>query len=116
MDGAVHVEGRGKRDHGTTVYDDDNFTRAHDLNKQLRIAANRMVRDGVDADNMIDLFIYSLFYDLITHDRISLLIYETDAEITHTRTVYHGSGNHMTSFLEHNPLRGAVIHDHTAVS
>ena len=63
MDGAVKVEGHGKRDYGTTIYDDDNFTRAHDLNKQLRIAANRMVRDGVDADNMIDLYYKSHLFD-----------------------------------------------------
>ena len=63
VDGAVHVEGRGKRDHGTTVYDDDNFTRAHEYNKQLRIAANKMVRDGVDADNMIDLYYKSHLLD-----------------------------------------------------
>lgn len=63
MDGAVHVEGRGRRDRGTTVYDDDNFTHAHDLNKQLRIAANKMVRDGVDADNMIDLYYKSHLFD-----------------------------------------------------
>lgn len=63
MDGAVHVEGRGRRDRGTTVYDPDNFTSAHDLNKQLRIAANKMVRDGVDADNMIDLYYKSHLFD-----------------------------------------------------
>ena len=63
MDGAVRVEGTGKRDYGTTVYDDDNFTRAHDFNKQLRVAANRMVRDGVDADNMIDLYYKSHLFD-----------------------------------------------------
>lgn len=63
MDGAVHVEGKGKRDHGTTVYDDDNFTRAHEFNKQLRMAANKMVRDGVDADNMIDLYYKSHLFD-----------------------------------------------------
>lgn len=63
MDGAVHVEGRGKRDHGTTVYDEDNFSRAHEFNKRLRIAANRMVRDGVDADNMIDLYYKSHLFD-----------------------------------------------------
>lgn len=63
MDGAVHVEGRGRRDRGTTVYDDDNFTLAHEFNKQLRIAANRMVRDGVDADNMIDLYYKSHLFD-----------------------------------------------------
>ena len=63
MEGAVVVEGRGKRDHGTTVYDDDNFTRAHEYNKQLRVAANKMVRDGVDADNMIDLYYKSHLFD-----------------------------------------------------
>ena len=63
MDGAVHVEGRGRRDRGTTVYDDDNFTRAHEFNKQLRVAANKMVRDGVDADNMIDLYYKSHLFD-----------------------------------------------------
>lgn len=63
MDGAVHVEGSGRRDRGTTVYDPDNFTSAHDLNKKLRIAANKMVRDGVDADNMIDLYYKSHLFD-----------------------------------------------------
>lgn len=63
MDGAVRVEGTGKRDYGTTVYDDDNFSHAHELNKQLRVAANRMVRDGVDADNMIDLYYKSHLFD-----------------------------------------------------
>lgn len=63
MEGAVKVEGHGKRDYGTTVYDDDNFTRAHDFNKRLRVAANKMVRDGVDADNMIDLYYRSHLFD-----------------------------------------------------
>ena len=63
MDGAVRVEGTGKRDYGTTVYDDDNFTRAHEFNRQLRLSANRMVRDGVDADNMIDLYYKSHLFD-----------------------------------------------------
>ena len=63
MDGAVHVEGSGRRDKGTTVYDSDNFEQAHNLNRQLRIAANRMVRDGVDADNMIDLYYKSHLFD-----------------------------------------------------
>ena len=63
MDGAIKVEGHGKRDYGTTVYDNDNFSRAHDFNKQLRVAANRMVRDGVDADNMLDLYYKSHLFD-----------------------------------------------------
>lgn len=63
LDGSVRVEGKGKRDYGTTVYDQDNFKLAHDFNKQLRVAANRMVRDGVDADNMIDLYYKSHLFD-----------------------------------------------------
>lgn len=63
MDGAVKVEGHGKRDYGTTIYDDDNFTHAHAFNKQLRVAANKMVRDGVDADGMLDLYYKSHLFD-----------------------------------------------------
>ena len=63
LEGSVRVEGKGKRDYGTTVYDQDNFKLAHDFNKQLRVAANQMVRDGVDADNMIDLYYKSHLFD-----------------------------------------------------
>ena len=37
-EGAVHVEGTGKRDHGTTVYDKENFAHAHDFSKAIRSA------------------------------------------------------------------------------
>ena len=63
MDGAVKVEGSGIRDHGTIVYDQDNFNHAHEFNKELRIAANKMVRDGIDADNMFDLYYKSHLFD-----------------------------------------------------
>ena len=63
MEGAVTVEGSGKRDYGTTVYNEENFQHAHELNRQLRQAANRMVRDGVDADNMLDLYYKSHLFD-----------------------------------------------------
>ena len=63
MEGAVTVEGSGKRDYGTTVYNEENFKHAHELNRQLRQAANRMVRDGVDADNMLDLYYKSHLFD-----------------------------------------------------
>ena len=63
MEGAVTVEGSGKRDYGTTVYNEENFQHAHELNRQLRKAANRMVRDGVDADNMLDLYYKSHLFD-----------------------------------------------------
>lgn len=63
MDGAVRVDGKGKRDHGTTVYDEGNFTRAHEFSKAIRQAANKMVRDGVDADNMHDLYYRTHLFD-----------------------------------------------------
>ena len=63
MVGAVRVEGSGKRDHGTTVYDKDNFSRAHNYNKEVRQVANKMVRDGVDADNMLDLYYKTHLFD-----------------------------------------------------
>ena len=63
VDGAVKVEGTGKRDYGTTVYDDDNFTRAHEFNREIRAAANRMVRDGVLPDEMLDLYYKTHLFD-----------------------------------------------------
>lgn len=60
---SVRVEGFGKRDHGTTVYDKDNFNAAHDFSKQIRAAANKMVRDGVDADRMLDLYYKTHLFD-----------------------------------------------------
>jgi len=74
LEGSVRVEGKGKRDYGTTVYDKDNFKLAHDFNKQLRVAANQMVRDGVDADNMIDLYYKSHLFDA-PHSFDSFCIY-----------------------------------------
>ena len=63
VDGAVHVEGRGKRDHGVTVYDEGNFTRAHEYSKRVRAAANAMVRMGVDVDAMLDLYYKTHLFD-----------------------------------------------------
>lgn len=61
--GAVRVEGRGKRDHGTTVYDKGNFSRAHEYSKRIRAQANAMVRDGVDVENMLDLYYKTHLFD-----------------------------------------------------
>ena len=61
--GAVHVEGRGKRDYGTTVYNQDNFTLAHEYSKRIRAGANAMVRGGVDCDNMLDLYYKTHLFD-----------------------------------------------------
>ena len=62
-DGAVKVEGHGKRDYGTTVYDESNFNRAHEFNREIRAAAQRMVRDGVAADEMLDLYYKTHLFD-----------------------------------------------------
>ena len=63
VDGAVNVEGRGKRDYGTMVYDQDNFDSAHEFNKKIRQAANAMLRDGVAADMMLDLYYRTHLFD-----------------------------------------------------
>ena len=61
--GSVVVEGVGIRDRGTTVYDKENFTRAHESSKAVRAAANRMVRDGVDVERMLDLYYKTHLFD-----------------------------------------------------
>lgn len=60
---AVKVESTGRRDKGTIVYDDRNFSDAHNLNAQIRAAANAMMRDGVDVDNMHDLYYRCHLFD-----------------------------------------------------
>ena len=62
-EGMVRIEGRAKRDHGTTVYDEENFKSAHDLVKRIRASANRMVKDGVDSENMLDLYYRTHLFD-----------------------------------------------------
>lgn len=60
---SVKVEGTGKRDYGTVVYDQDNFKLAHDFNKRIRTGANCMVRDGVDPENMLELYYKTHLFD-----------------------------------------------------
>ena len=60
---ALRVEGVGKRDYGTTVYDDKNFAAAHNCNKKIRQSANRMFKDGVKADQMLDLYYKTHLFD-----------------------------------------------------
>ena len=62
-EGAVTVMGQSKRDHGSTVFDTSNFSRAHEYSKQIRAAANAMVKDGVDAENMLDLYYKTHLFD-----------------------------------------------------
>ena len=44
---AVRVESVGKREKPTIIYDEDNFSRAHEYSKAIRSAANKMVRRGL---------------------------------------------------------------------
>ena len=62
-DGAIHVEGTKKRDYGTTVYDEENFQRAHEFSKQIRGAASQMIRDGVAPERMHDLYYRTHLFD-----------------------------------------------------
>lgn len=59
----VRVDGVGKRDYGTTIYDEDNFNAAHELNRKVRQGANRMIRDGVLPDRMLDLYYKTHLFD-----------------------------------------------------
>ena len=63
MEGAVKVDGSGKRDYGTTVYDKTNFDLAHKFSKDIRSAAIGMVRDGVRPDDMLDLYYKTHLFD-----------------------------------------------------
>lgn len=73
-EGSVKVEGSGKRDYGTTVYDQKNFKLAHDMNKRIRTGANCMVRDGVDPENMLELYYKTHLFDA-PHSFDSFCIY-----------------------------------------
>ena len=63
MDGAVVVEGRSRRERPTTVYEQYNFAKSHEYSKLIRQSANKMVRDGVDADRMLDLYYKTHLFD-----------------------------------------------------
>lgn len=61
--GSVVVEGRGKRERETTIYDKGNFADAHEANKRIRASANRMMREGVASDRMIELYYRTHLFD-----------------------------------------------------
>ena len=60
---SVKVDGTGRRDHGTIVYDDGNFRLAHELNRKIRAGANGLLRIGVDADEMQELYYKTHLFD-----------------------------------------------------
>jgi len=62
-DGKVVVAGKSITDRDATVYDEDNFRLAHEYSKQIRAAANKMVKAGVASDLMIDLYYRTHLFD-----------------------------------------------------
>ena len=63
LEDSVVVEGRTRRERATTIYNDDNFALAHEYSKRIRAAANKMVRSGIDADRMLDLYYKTHLFD-----------------------------------------------------
>ena len=63
QEGSAFVEGNGKRDYGTLVYDEENFSLAHELVKGVRSASNKMMRDGVEVEKMLDLYYRTHLFD-----------------------------------------------------
>ena len=61
--GAVEVNGVGKRGRSVKVHNEGNFQRAHGYVKEIRAAANRMVRGGIDVDNMLELYYRTHLFD-----------------------------------------------------
>lgn len=62
-DGKVVVVGKSITDRDATVYDEDNFRLAHEYSKQIRAAANKMVKAGVASNLMIDLYYRTHLFD-----------------------------------------------------
>ena len=78
---AVTVEGRGRREKPTVIYDEDNFRLAHEFAKKIRGAANKMLSDGVMSENMHNLYYRTHLFDA-PHFFDSFCIYiEKDREI-----------------------------------
>ena len=60
---SVKVEGTGRRERPTTVYDKGNFLLAHNLNREIRVEAKRAIKFGADADRMQDLYYKTHLFD-----------------------------------------------------
>ena len=78
---SVVVQGRGRRERPTTIYDEDNFGDAHDASKLIRSAANKLLSAGIDSENMHDLYYRTHLFDA-PHFFDSFCIYmERDRDI-----------------------------------
>lgn len=62
-DGAVKVSSAENRGRDTLVYDQANFDRAHKFNKSIRLAANRLLKDGIEHYAMHDLYYRTHLFD-----------------------------------------------------
>ena len=62
-EGMVKVEGKGKRDHGTSIYFEVNFNKAHEYSSRIRASANAMIKDGVEVEKMLDLYYRTHLFD-----------------------------------------------------
>lgn len=71
---SVVVHGTGKRDYGTTIYDDDNFALAHEYSKKIRSAANTFIKENNAPDVMLELYYKTHLFDA-PHEFDSFCIY-----------------------------------------
>jgi len=62
-DGMVVVGGGTRRDHPQKIYVPENFDLAHQYSRAIRSGANKMVRDGVASDEMLDLYYRTHLFD-----------------------------------------------------
>ena len=61
--GMVVVGGGTRRDHPQKIYVPENFDLAHQYSRAIRSGANKMVRDGVASDEMLDLYYRTHLFD-----------------------------------------------------
>lgn len=63
LDGSTNVLGSGKRERGVTIYDDENFAKAHEYARQIRSAANDMFKRGLFVEDMLNLYYKTHLFD-----------------------------------------------------
>ena len=63
LEGSMVVAGKSARDYGTTIYDDDKFAKSHEYAKQIRSAANRLIKEGLFVEDMVTLYYRTHLFD-----------------------------------------------------